>query len=152
VRKADFSLIQLVTPTTRATVRSGLRTLDRHFSIRFRHGHHRRTDSAAARFGGKRRLGCVPNGTADLHRLRHQHPRTCEAVAPAADGLIVGSALVRRVGGGRRGAADKVLRDVGEYVATLLARSINAASSAHVRNVSFPPPAPPSALRAACQP
>jgi tryptophan synthase alpha chain len=42
-------------------------------------------------------------------------------LAPVADGLIVGSAIVRRVAAAADGSRDKVLADVGQYLATLLA-------------------------------
>ena len=48
-------------------------------------------------------------------------PEHVKLLAPAADGLIVGSALVRRVAAATTEPRDKVLKDVGEYVASLLA-------------------------------
>jgi tryptophan synthase alpha chain len=42
-------------------------------------------------------------------------------LAPVADGLIVGSAIVRRIAAAADEPREKVLRDVGEYVAGLLA-------------------------------
>ncbi len=48
-------------------------------------------------------------------------PEHVKLLAPVADGLIVGSAIVRRIAASNEQPRDKVLRDVGDYVATLLA-------------------------------
>lgn len=48
-------------------------------------------------------------------------PEHVKLLAPVADGLIVGSAIVRRVAAAHEQPREKVLRDVGDYVATLLA-------------------------------
>jgi len=48
-------------------------------------------------------------------------PEHVRQLAPVADGLIVGSAIVRRIAKGGSHSRDKVLREVGDYVATLLA-------------------------------
>lgn len=48
-------------------------------------------------------------------------PEHVKLLAPVADGLIVGSAIVRRLAAANEQPRDKVLRDVGDYVATLLA-------------------------------
>jgi tryptophan synthase alpha chain len=42
-------------------------------------------------------------------------------LAPVADGLIVGSAIVRRVAEAAHRPRHEVLRDVGEYVSELIA-------------------------------
>jgi tryptophan synthase alpha chain len=42
-------------------------------------------------------------------------------LAPVADGLIVGSAIVRRIATAAEKPRDQVLREVGDYVAELLA-------------------------------
>ncbi len=41
-------------------------------------------------------------------------------LAPVADGLIVGSAIVRRIAAAAEKPREQVLRDVGDYVAELL--------------------------------
>jgi len=48
-------------------------------------------------------------------------PEHVKLLAPVADGLIVGSAIVRRIAKAADEPREKVLREVGEYVATLLA-------------------------------
>lgn len=48
-------------------------------------------------------------------------PEHVRLLAPAADGLIVGSAIVRRLAEASDRPREEVLREVGEYVGTLLA-------------------------------
>lgn len=48
-------------------------------------------------------------------------PEHVKMLAPVADGLIVGSAIVRRIAAAADQPREKVLRDVGDYVAELLA-------------------------------
>jgi len=48
-------------------------------------------------------------------------PEHVRLLAPVADGLIVGSAIVRRIATAAEKPRDQVLREVGEYVAELLA-------------------------------
>lgn len=48
-------------------------------------------------------------------------PEHVRMLAPVADGLIVGSAIVRRIAAAAEQPREKVLRDVGDYVAELLA-------------------------------
>jgi tryptophan synthase alpha chain len=47
-------------------------------------------------------------------------PEHIKLLAPVADGLIVGSAIVRRIATAAEKPRDQVLREVGEYVAELL--------------------------------
>lgn len=47
-------------------------------------------------------------------------PEHVKLLAPVADGLIVGSAVVKRVSAAAEGSREKVLKDVGDYVSTLL--------------------------------
>jgi tryptophan synthase alpha chain len=48
-------------------------------------------------------------------------PEHVKLLAPAADGLIVGSAIVRRLAEAAHHPRDQVLKDVGDYVASLIA-------------------------------
>ena len=48
-------------------------------------------------------------------------PEHVKLLAPVADGLIVGSAIVRRVAEAATGSRKAVLQDVGAYAASLLA-------------------------------
>jgi tryptophan synthase alpha chain len=48
-------------------------------------------------------------------------PEHVKLLAPVADGLIVGSAIVRRVAAAAEQPREKVLKDVGEYLGTLAA-------------------------------
>ncbi len=52
-------------------------------------------------------------------------PEHVKLLAPVADGLIVGSAIVRRIAAAAQQPRDKVLREVGDYVAALLAAMSN---------------------------
>jgi tryptophan synthase alpha chain len=47
-------------------------------------------------------------------------PEHVKLLAPAADGLIVGSAIVRRIAEAANRPRGEVLRDVGDYVASLV--------------------------------
>jgi tryptophan synthase alpha chain len=48
-------------------------------------------------------------------------PEHVRMLAPVADGLIVGSAIVRRIAKAADGSREQVLKEVGDYVASLLA-------------------------------
>lgn len=48
-------------------------------------------------------------------------PEHVKLLAPVADGLIVGSAIVRRIAAAETQPREKILHDVGDYVAELLA-------------------------------
>lgn len=121
-RKADFSLIQLVTPTTprERAQRIAERTSGFIYYV-----------SVAGITGERTQL--PPELGENVAWLRTQTPlpicigfgiSTPEHVrqlAPVADGLIVGSAIVRRLAAAEKEPREKVLRDVGEYVAQLIA-------------------------------
>ena len=66
-------------------------------------------------------VGCGSRPSADLRRLRHQPARACATLAPVADGLIVGSAMVRRIAEAASRPRDQVLKELGDYVAKLVA-------------------------------
>ena len=55
---------------------------------------------------------CIGFGISTPEHVRH--------LAPVADGLIVGSAVVRRIAEAATKPREVVLKDVGEYVATLI--------------------------------
>ena len=72
-RREDFSLIQLITPTTpRDRARRIAEQLDRIYLLRFGHRHHGRADRLAAGDRRQRGLAARADAAADLHRLRHQ--------------------------------------------------------------------------------
>jgi tryptophan synthase alpha chain len=48
-------------------------------------------------------------------------PERVRLLAPVADGLIVGSAIVRRIAAAAEKPRNQVLQEVGDYVAALLA-------------------------------
>ena len=121
-RKADFSLIQLVTPTT---------PRDRARRIAERSSGFIYYVSVAGITGERTEL--PPELIDNVSWLRTQTPlpicigfgiSTPEHVrrlAPAADGLIVGSAIVRRLAAADREPREKVLAEVGRYAAELAA-------------------------------
>jgi tryptophan synthase alpha chain len=119
---ADFSLIQLVTPTT-----------PRERALRIA-----RTSTgfiyyvSVTGITGERTQ--LPRDLIDnVTWLRGQtdlpicigfgisQPEHVKLLAPVADGLIVGSAIVRRIASATDRPRDETLRDVGDYVAGLLA-------------------------------
>jgi tryptophan synthase alpha chain len=121
-RQADFSLIQLVTPTTpRQRV---LRIAESSTGFIY-------YVSVTGITGERTQL--PPDLIENVGWLREQTPlpvcigfgiSTPEHVrllAPVADGLIVGSAIVRRVAAAANKPKSAVLSEVGEYVASLLA-------------------------------
>jgi len=121
-RKADFSLIQLVTPTT---------PRDRAKRIAERSSGFIYYVSVAGITGERTEL--PPELIDNVGWLRTQTPlpicigfgiSTPEHVrrlAPAADGLIVGSAIVRRLAAAATEPREKVLAEVGRYAAELAA-------------------------------
>ncbi len=121
-RKADFSLVQLVTPTT---------PRDRALRIAESSSGFLYYVSIAGITGERTEL---PRDLIDnVGWLREQtplpicigfgisQPEHVKKLAPVADGLIVGSAIVRRIATASEKPREAVLKDVGDYAATLLA-------------------------------
>jgi tryptophan synthase alpha chain len=121
-RAADFSLIQLVTPTTprERAVRIARASTGFLYYV-----------SVTGITGERTEL---PSSLADnVGWLRSQtnlplcigfgisRPEHVKLLAPVADGLIVGSAVVRRVAEAATKPRAAVLKDVGEYAASLMA-------------------------------
>jgi tryptophan synthase alpha chain len=121
-RKRDISLIQLVTPTT----------------PRERAVHIAETSTgflyyvSVAGITGER-TALPPELVDNVGWLRTQtdlpicigfgisKPAHVKLLAPVADGLIVGSAIVRRIAAASEKPREQVVREVGDYVAELLA-------------------------------
>jgi tryptophan synthase alpha chain len=121
-RAADFSLIQLITPTTPRDRAKRIADASTGFIYYV---------SVTGITGERRDL--PPELVDNVGWLRQQTPlpvcvgfgiSTPEHVRllkPVADGLIVGSAVVRRIAAAAEKNKDAVLKDVGDYVAALLA-------------------------------
>src|SRR4051794_7571268 len=117
----DFSLIQLVTPTTprERAVRIARSSTGFLYYV-----------SITGITGERTEL--PPSLTENVGWLRTQtdlpicigfgisRPEHVQLLAPVADGLIVGSAIVRRVAEAATKPREAVLRDVGEYASSLL--------------------------------
>lgn len=120
-RKRDVSLIQLVTPTT---------PRDRAIRIAETSTGFLYYVSVAGITG--ERTALPPELVDNVGWLRTQtdlpicigfgisSPEHVRLLAPVADGLIVGSAIVRRIAAAAEKPRDQVIRDVGDYVAELL--------------------------------
>ena len=120
--KRDISLIQLVTPTT---------PRDRAVRIAETSTGFLYYVSVAGITG--ERTALPPELVENVGWLRTQtelpicigfgisQPEHVRLLAPVADGLIVGSAIVRRIATAAEKPREQVLREVGEYVAELLA-------------------------------
>ena len=120
--KRDLSLIQLVTPTTPRD--RALRICETSTGFVY-------YVSIAGITGERTEL--PPELLDNVGWLREQtklpicigfgisRPEHVRLLAPVADGLIVGSAIVRRLAAADRQPREKVLADIGDYVATLLA-------------------------------
>lgn len=121
-QRADFSLIQLVTPTT---------PRDRALRIANQSTGFLYYVSVTGITGERAQL---PQSLVDnVGWLREQtrtpicigfgisQPEHVRLLAPVADGLIVGSAIVRRVAEADRRPRQQVLTELGDYVASLLA-------------------------------
>jgi tryptophan synthase alpha chain len=120
--KRELSLIQLVTPTTPRERQIRIANTSTGFLYYV---------SVAGITGERNEL--PPELVDNVGWLREQtelpicigfgisQPEHVRLLAPVADGLIVGSAIVRRIATAAERPAEEVLRDVGEYVETLLA-------------------------------
>ena len=120
-RAADFSLIQLVTPTTPPERAKKIAESSTGFLYYV---------SVAGITGERREL--PPELVDDVARLRKQTPlpicigfgistpEHVKLLAPVADGLIVGSAIVRRIAAAAQKPKAEVLADVGDYIKSLL--------------------------------
>jgi tryptophan synthase alpha chain len=121
-KAADFSLIQLVTPTTprERAVRIARASTGFLYYV-----------SITGITGERSEL--PPSLVENVSWLRTQtdlpiaigfgisRPEHVKRLAPVADGLIVGSAIVRRVAEAATKPREAVLKDVGDYAASLLA-------------------------------
>lgn len=120
-RKRNLSLIQLVTPTTPRD--RALRIAETSTGFLYY--------VSVAGITGER-TALPPELVENVGWLRRQtdlpicigfgisQPAHVKMLAPVADGLIVGSAIVRRVATAAERPREKVLADIGQYVATLL--------------------------------
>jgi tryptophan synthase alpha chain len=121
-QRADFSLVQLVTPTTprERALRIARQSTGFLYYV-----------SVTGITGERREL---PTELIDnVAWLRQQtelpisigfgisQPEHVKRLAPVADGLIVGSAIVRRIAQAEPANREEVLRDVEQYVSELLA-------------------------------
>jgi tryptophan synthase alpha chain len=121
-RKEDFSLIQLVTPTT---------PRDRAIRIAESSTGFLYFVSVTGITGERTQL--PPDLTENVSWLRSRTPlpicigfgistpEHVKLLAPVADGLIVGSAIVRRIAEAAHKPRQQVLKEVGDYAASLLA-------------------------------
>ncbi len=124
-RREDFSLIQLITPTTPRdrALRIAERTTGFIYYV-----------SVTGITGERKEL--PPELVENVAQLRREtdlpicigfgisRPEHVRMLAPVADGLIVGSAIVRRVADGAARPRDRLLAEIGDYVSTLLAALI----------------------------
>jgi tryptophan synthase alpha chain len=120
--RGDVSLIQLVTPTTPRERAVRIANTSTGFLYYV---------SVAGITGERTKL--PPDLVDNVGWLRTQtdlpicigfgisQPEHVKLLAPVADGLIVGSAIVRRIAAAADQPREKVLKDVGDYVAELLA-------------------------------
>jgi tryptophan synthase alpha chain len=121
-RKRNISLIQLVTPTTPRERAIRIAETSTGFLYYV----------SVAGITGER-TALPPELVDNVGWLRTQtdlpicigfgisQPEHVKLLAPVADGLIVGSAIVRRIATASEKPRDQVLREVGDYVAELLA-------------------------------
>jgi tryptophan synthase alpha chain len=121
-RREDFSLIQLVTPTTprERAVRIARASTGFLYYVSVTGITGERTElppDLVDNVAWLRRQTDLPIGIG----FGISRPEHVTLLAPVADGLIVGSALVRRVREAISGPRDEILREVREYVSSLLA-------------------------------
>jgi len=121
-RKADFSLVQLITPTT---------PRDRAVRIAESSSGFIYYVSVTGITGERTKL--PPELLENVAWLRTKtplpicigfgisQPEHVQLLAPVADGLIVGSAIVRRIAEAASKSRDTVLQDVGDYAESLMA-------------------------------
>jgi tryptophan synthase alpha chain len=121
-RREDFSLIQLITPTTphERAKRIAAKTTGFIYYV-----------SVAGITGERKDL--PPEIVDNVAWLRQQtdlpicigfgvsRPEHVRMLSPVADGLIVGSAIVRRISESSTKTGDQVLDEIGQYVGELLA-------------------------------
>ena len=120
-RRYDFSLIQLVTPTT---------PQDRAIQIAETATGFLYYVSVTGITGERSQM--PPALVENVGRLRERtdlpicigfgisRPEHIRLLAPVADGVIVGSAIVRRVAEAESCSREKVLSDIGDYVASMM--------------------------------
>jgi tryptophan synthase alpha chain len=120
-RREDLSLVQLITPTTPADRAKRIADETTGFIYYV---------SVAGITGERTQL--PPSIVENVARLRKQtplpicigfgisRPEHVRMLAPVADGLIVGSAIVRRIAEAATRPRADVLREIGQYVAELL--------------------------------
>jgi tryptophan synthase alpha chain len=120
-RREDFSLIQLITPTT--PEERALRIADQTTGFIYY--------VSVSGITGER-TSLPPAIVENVARLRRQtplpicigfgisRPEHVRMLAPVADGLIVGSAIVRRMAEAATKPREQVIQEIGDYVAELL--------------------------------
>jgi tryptophan synthase alpha chain len=120
-KSADFSLIQLVTPTTprERTVRIAQSSTGFLYYVSITGITGERTELPASLLESVGWLRsqtklpiCIGFGIS--------RPEHVKLLAPVADGLIVGSAIVRRISEAAEKPREAVLKDVGHYASTLV--------------------------------
>lgn len=135
-KKHDFSLIQLITPTTPRDRAKRILELSTGFAYYV----------SVTGITGER--DAIPQEVIDsVGWLREQSklpicigfgvskPEHVKALAPVADGLIVGSAIVRRMADAAERPRQQVLEELGAYVAELVAE-LNPAPASPVKQVA----------------
>ena len=120
-RQEDFSLIQLVTPTTpkERAIRIAESSTGFLYYVSVT-GITGERDAVSAQL--VENVGWIRERTALPICIGFgiSTPEHVKILAPAADGLIVGSALVRRIAEAGRRPRDEILREVGKFAAQLI--------------------------------